>query len=190
MPFGIVYFGSNAFVNRISRREARFGETFRCAGYLGHLFSHLTFCPSLNELSCQSPRQERTITTVQNALTFCCSAYVDKGEIQLAFRLVITIKQRVCLSLHVLQKRVLCWIRPPTPSLVLGTLADMTRAKAELIAENALLRQQLIVLHRQIKRPVYRKTDRLLLVLLATMVRTWKQALFLVQPETDLALAS
>jgi transposase InsO family protein len=155
-----------------------------CAGYVGHLFSHLTFCTSLNELSCQSPRQERTITTVQNALTFCCSAYVDKGEIQLAFRLVITIKQRVCLSLHALQKRVLCWIRPPIPSLVLGTLADMTRAKAELIAENALLRQQLIILHRQIKRPVYRKTDRLLLVLLATMVRTWKQALFLVQPET------
>lgn len=30
----------------------------------------------------------------------------------------------------------------------------------------------------------YRKTGRLLLVLLARMVRTWKQALFLVQPET------
>ncbi len=29
-----------------------------------------------------------------------------------------------------------------------------------------------------------RKTDRLLLVLLARMVRTWKQTLFLVQPET------
>jgi hypothetical protein len=155
-----------------------------CAGYLGHLFSHLTFCTSLNELSCQSLRQERTITSVQNTLTFCCSAYVDKGEIQLVIRLVIAIKQRVCLSLHALQKRVLCWIRPPTPSLVLGTLTAMTRAKAELIVENALLRQQLIILHRQIKRPVYRKTDRLLLVLLATIVRTWKQALFLVQPET------
>ena len=90
----------------------------------------------------------------------------------MAFRLVITIKQRVCHSLHALQKRVLCWIRPPTPSLVLGTLADMTRAKAELIAENALLRVPLIILHRQIKRSIYRKTGRLLLVLLATMVRT------------------
>jgi putative transposase len=117
-------------------------------------------------------------------LTFCCSASVDKGEIQLAFRLVITIKHRICLSLHALHKRFLCWIKPPTPSLVLGALADMTRAKAELIAVNALLRQQLIILHRQSKRPVYRKTDRLLLVLLATMVRTWRQALFLVQPET------
>jgi putative transposase len=108
----------------------------------------------------------------------------------LAFRLVITIKHRICLSLHALHKHVLCWIKPPTLSLMLGTLAEMTRAKAELIAENALLRQQLIFLHRQSKRPVYCKTDRLLLVLLVTMVRTWRQALFLVQPETDLALAS
>jgi len=75
-------------------------------------------------------------------------------------------------------------IKPQTTCLLLGTLADMTRGKAELLAENALLRHQLIILRRQIKRPVYRKTDRLLLVLLARMVRTWKQALFLVQPET------
>jgi len=67
---------------------------------------------------------------------------------------------------------------------VLGTLSDLTRGKAELLVENALLRQQLIILRRQIKQPIYRKTDRLLLVLLARMVRTWKQTLFLVQPET------
>jgi len=69
-------------------------------------------------------------------------------------------------------------------------LVDLTRGKSELIAENALLRQQLIILRRQIKRPVYRKSDRLLLVLLARKVRTWKQALFLVQPEMDLARAA
>ncbi len=33
------------------------------------------------------------------------------------------------------------------------------------------------MLHRQVKRPVYQKKDRLLLVLLAKMVRTWKEAL-------------
>ena len=58
------------------------------------------------------------------------------------------------------------------------------RGKSELIAENALLRHQLSILRRQIKGPTYRKVDRLLLVVLAGMVRTWKQALFLVQPET------
>jgi putative transposase len=86
--------------------------------------------------------------------------------------------------LRTLQKRFLCWVKPLTTSLVVGTLADLTRSKVELLAENALLRQQLIILHRQVKQPVCRKTDRLLLVLLARMVRTWKQALFLVQPET------
>jgi transposase InsO family protein len=95
-----------------------------------------------------------------------------------------SIKQRVSLSLYALQERVLQWIKPLTTSLVLGTFADLTRGKAELLAENALLRQQLIILRRQIKRPVYKKTDQLLLVFLARMVRTWKQALFLVQPDT------
>jgi putative transposase len=52
------------------------------------------------------------------------------------------------------------------------------------MAENALLRQQLIILKRQVKRPACTKTDRVLLVLLARVVRTWKQALFIVQPDT------
>jgi hypothetical protein len=153
------------------------------ASRLGHPFSQLTFCASLNEPSCQSAQQESTINTVQNALTFCRSASFDKGEVQLAFCLVMTIKPRVCLSFHALHKRFLCWVKPPTTSLVLGTLADLLREKSELIAENALVRVPLIILHRQIKRPVYRKTDRFLLVLLARMVRTWKQTLFLVQED-------
>ena len=98
--------------------------------------------------------------------------------------LFTSIKQRVCLRLHALQGRVLPWIKPQTTSFVLGTFADLTRGKAELLAENALLRQQLSILRRRVKRPVDKKTDRLLLVLLASMVRTWKQALLLVQPET------
>ncbi len=87
-----------------------------------------------------------------------------------------SIKQRVCFRLHALQERVWRWIKPLTTSLVPGTFADLTRSKAELLAENALLRHQLIILLRQFKRPVYQKTDRVLLVFL--------QALFIVQPET------
>ena len=55
-----------------------------------------------------------------------------------------------------------------------------------MIAENALLRQQLIVVKRQIKQPQLKGRDRLLLVLLASKVRTWRQALLLVKPETVL----
>ena len=65
-----------------------------------------------------------------------------------------------------------------------GTLTDLARSKSELVAENALLRQQIIILRRQVKRPACTKTDRMLLVLLARMVRSWKQALLIVQPET------
>jgi len=68
--------------------------------------------------------------------------------------------------------------------LLLGSLADLSRSKSQLIAENALLRQQLIILSRQVKRPVYRKADRIFLVVLARLVRSWKQALFIVQPNT------
>ena len=95
-----------------------------------------------------------------------------------------SIMQRVCFSFHAFSERFSLWIKLPATSLLPGTLADMNRGKSELLAENALLRHQLIILHRQIKRPVYRKSDRFLLVLLAGMARTWKQSLFLVQPET------
>jgi putative transposase len=69
-------------------------------------------------------------------------------------------------------------------------LTDLPRNKSALMAENALLRQQLIILRRHVKRPAFKKSDRMLLVLLARAVRTWKQALFIVQPATRLALAS
>jgi putative transposase len=95
-----------------------------------------------------------------------------------------SIKQCVSFCFHALQEHVLRWLKPPTTSLVLSTLADLTRGKAELLAENALLRHQLLILRRQVKSPVYRKMDQLLLMLLARMVRTWKEALFLIQPET------
>src|SRR5215471_14283726 len=68
-------------------------------------------------------------------------------------------------------------------SLLLGTLIDLSRSKSELVAENALLRKPLIIVRRQVKRPACTKTDRMLLVLLARAVRTWKQALVIVQPE-------
>ena len=76
------------------------------------------------------------------------------------------------------------WAKPLGTTLMLGTVTDLFRRKSQLVAENALLRQQLIILRRQVKRPAYTRTDRMALVLLARAVQTWKQALFIVQPET------
>ena len=44
-------------------------------------------------------------------------------------------------------------MEPARSNLVTGTVADLPRSRTELLAENALLRQQLIVLHRQVKTP-------------------------------------
>ncbi len=95
-----------------------------------------------------------------------------------------SLKRLIRLCLDRLHTRYFHWTRPLTPSLLLGTMADLGRSKSELMAENALLRHQLVMLKRQVKRPACTKADRLLLVLLARMVRTWKQALVIVQPET------
>jgi hypothetical protein len=45
------------------------------------------------------------------------------------------------------------WTKPVDNTLVLSTILAVTRSKSELVLENALLRQQLIVLRQQIKRP-------------------------------------
>lgn len=50
----------------------------------------------------------------------------------------------------------------------MGTLADLKRSKRELLAENMFLRQQLIVLERQVGRPQMTPRDRQILVVLAT----------------------
>ena len=100
------------------------------------------------------------------------------------------LKRLVGISVSIFRTRYVHWTTPLTSSLPLGTLADLARSKAELVAENALLRQQLIILKRQVKRPACTKTDRILLVLLARAVRAWKQTLLIIQPETRLALAS
>ena len=76
------------------------------------------------------------------------------------------------------------WTKPLASRLLLGSLADMTRSRADLVAENALLRQQLIILRRQVKRPQLTQPDRTCLVLLARCTRFWKQALHIVQPDT------
>jgi transposase InsO family protein len=69
---------------------------------------------------------------------------------------------------EVLRRRLLAAIRPATDPRIAGTLADLVRTKPELIAKYALLRQQLIILRRSVKRPRCTAVDRTLLVLLAS----------------------
>ena len=73
----------------------------------------------------------------------------------------------------------------PLP-LVAGFFKDLARSRGQLIAENALLRQQLIVASRKVKRPVFKDSERGLLVLLSRIVHGGQNAVLLVKPETIL----
>ena len=78
------------------------------------------------------------------------------------------------------------WTKPGNHALALNTTMGLRRSKPELVLENTLLRQQLIVLKRQVKRPALTRRDGALFILLVSKLRTWKQALVIVQPETVL----
>jgi putative transposase len=73
----------------------------------------------------------------------------------------------------------------PLP-LVTGFITDLGRSRQQLTAENALLRQQLIVASRKVKRPAFRPHERGLLVLLSRVVHNWRNAVLLVKPDTIL----
>ena len=85
--------------------------------------------------------------------------------------------QRVC-------HRLLAATRPTSAPVAVGALVDLARSRPALVAENALLRHQLGILRRSVTRPRCTSADRALLVLLAGRVRTWRQALLVVQPAT------
>jgi putative transposase len=94
------------------------------------------------------------------------------------------VRQRMDSLCRLAKQRLRQWTKPDNQALVLNTALDVTRSRRELVLENMLLRQQLIVLKRQVKRPALTWRDRTLFVLLASRLRTWKQALVIVQPDT------
>jgi hypothetical protein len=49
--------------------------------------------------------------------------------------------------------RVTRWTRPAALGIAAGAAADATRSRSTLLLENALLRHQLVVLNRSVKRP-------------------------------------
>jgi putative transposase len=70
---------------------------------------------------------------------------------------------------------------------VSGLAADLVRRRVELVAENALLRQQLIVAERKIAGRVrWTPWHRLMIVLAARVAPAWREATLLLQPATVL----
>jgi len=63
-------------------------------------------------------------------------------------------------AMHGLRRRLLAATRPTAAPLIAGTLADLARSKPALVAEHALLRHQLAILHRSVTRPRCTPRDR------------------------------
>lgn len=75
-------------------------------------------------------------------------------------------------------------LAPGACGVTRGLLTDLVRTKRQLLAENAFLRQQLLVAARGVKKPQFRASERALLVTLAAMLSHWRDALELVKPDT------
>lgn len=70
---------------------------------------------------------------------------------------------------------------------VLGLAADLVRRRGELVAENVLLRQQLIVAHRKIAgRVQWAPWQRFTIPVSARVAPAWREATLLIQPATIL----
>ena len=139
----------------------------------------MTFLPCLQTKEGECKIRSRQHNTHARATTISCD-----GEAYSMDRVFTHLLQLKGCCLDVLHSRFASWTKPLNTSLPLGTLTDLGRSKSQLIAENALLRQQLIILSRQVKRPTFTRADRILLVLLASLIRTWQQALLIIQPDT------
>jgi putative transposase len=68
------------------------------------------------------------------------------------FPVLIPLRQRLARCFHALHDGSVRGIKPRSTSLLLGTIADRAKGKSELLVENAMLRQQLIILHQHVKR--------------------------------------
>ncbi len=80
--------------------------------------------------------------------------------LQPALSLIMTLGQALLQRFEI---QVKAWTGPASVSLIGGTAADLLKSRAELIAENAFLRQQIILHKRQTKPPKLTPWDRGLL---------------------------
>src|SRR5215207_10361841 len=99
--------------------------------------------------------------------------------------LLQTCKKKFQLCPQFIQAKFIALTTPSNQlALASGTLTDLASSRSQLLAQNALLRQQLIILSRQVHKPNLKPLDRFLLVVLVSKIRAWKNVLFIVKPAT------
>jgi len=73
--------------------------------------------------------------------------------------------------INVVKEQIKKLLKPAPVVIAAGALADLPRTKTDLIVENAILRQQVIVLKRTVKRPKLTPGDRIRLLFLSRLSR-------------------
>ena len=106
--------------------------------------------------------------------------------VQIAFVFFFVLKARVRSAVG----KVVTWAKKkltesfrPLP-IITGLVGDAFRSRQELVAENMMLRQQLIVASRKVSQPRFRPHERGLLVFLSSVLHRWREAVLLVKPDT------
>jgi len=99
-------------------------------------------------------------------------------------RCLARLRRRIRRGVDAMCARVRRWTTPCPPAV--GLTTDAVRSRRDPLLENALLRQQVLILNRSGKRPALTPLDRGLLLLLASRLRSWASALLIVRPETVL----
>ncbi len=126
--------------------------------------------------TCSHVSRSLPMSQLESRIELHSASHLHKRVTYTVHEILTFITRLISFCLQSLHHRFVDWTTPSAPSLMLGTVTDLARSKSELVAENALLRQQLIILRRQVKRPTCAKTDRLILVLFARASRACKHA--------------
>jgi hypothetical protein len=104
-----------------------------------HQMGHLR---TPNHVSCSLPIPKAEEYNLKHS-----SVHLHKEVMYTVHGILTFIKRLTGVCLQSLHHCFITWTQPDTTSLLLGTLTDQARSKSELVAENALLRQQLISNH-------------------------------------------
>jgi hypothetical protein len=98
----------------------------------------------------------------------------------------VAVKTRIAGWARGIRDAIRAFLKPNSSvsALAADAARDLVRSRKDLVAENALLRQQLIVLRRSVDHPKIEDSDRATMLLLARLNLKWSQALHIIKPGT------
>jgi hypothetical protein len=90
-----------------------------------------------------------------------------------------TVQHKANAFLQTLSQHFNTWTKPFPATVTVAAVTDLTRTKTDLLLEYGFLRQPLVALQRQVKRPHVTWRDRLFMILMASRLQIWRQALLI-----------